>query len=198
MIPYNPIDGNFMMRRFKEIFPDSEQFYTEWTATNYNKLNGVEVLTEEALALTYSLLYSRYGNSTIASFDENQFKYQVFSIIFMYGPTWFKRLDIQSKIRQLSAEDFRLGTKAVHNSALNPETLPTTGDLEELNYINQQNTTTYKKGLVDGYADLLALLDTDVTEEFISKFKKLFITIIQPMSPLWYKTTAEEENILGE
>ena len=191
MIPYNPIDGNFMMRRFKEIFPDSEQFYEEWTATNYNTLNGVEVLTPEALALTYSLLYSRYGNSTIASFDENQFKYKLFSTIFMYGPAWQKRLEIQKNLMDLDEEDIIKGTTAIHNNALNPSTAPSTQALEELNYISSQNTTKYKKSKIEGYATLYALIETDVTEEFIGKFKKLFITIVEPDLPLWYATQGD-------
>ena len=44
----------------------------------------------------------------------------------------------------LSEEDIRLGSKAIYNQALNPQTEPSTKSLEELTYINQQNTTTQR------------------------------------------------------
>ena len=53
----------------------------------------------------YYLLYARYANNPIANYDEEQFKYKVFSIIFQYGPTWEKRLSIQQTLRGLQLED---------------------------------------------------------------------------------------------
>lgn len=100
------------------------------------------------------MLYARYGNSSIANEDVNQFKYKVFSIIFQYGPTWEKRLDIQSKLRNLSDADILAGQKAVYNNALNPGTAPGTSSPEELTYINAQNTTSLKKSKMDAYMQL--------------------------------------------
>lgn len=196
MMPYNPITGNYISRTFKQIFPDTATFSKEFRLSDLGIIS-VAHLSEEAVKITYALLYSRYANSNIASFDENQFKYEVFSKMFMYGPTWFRRLEIQKELRNLDIDELRLGTKAVHNSALNPAQSPSTSSLDELNYINQQNTTTYKKSKADSYATLLSLLDTDVTEDYIGVFKKLFITIVQPMSPLWYVTTPEEQELLN-
>ena len=197
MIPYNPmIDGNYRTRKFKQIFTDSDTFAEEYSESgvNFGEFGGG--FNTDQLTLIYGLLYARYGNSNIASDDENQFKYKVFTTIFMYAPTWFKRLEVQQALRELSLDELQLGAKAIYNSALNPSGQPTTNTVDELNYINQQNTTRYKKGKLDAYATLLELLETDVTEKFIGKFKKLFITIVQPDYPLWYITTPEEQEIL--
>ena len=190
MYPYNPIDGNYLTRRFKEIFPDTETFVSE------NLDSDLKVLNEKYLSILYALLYARYANSCIASYDEHQFKYSMWSLIFMYGPTWVRRLEVQDELRKLDIEDLRAGGKAIYNTALNPSNAPGTATTEELNYINQQNTANHKKGKVDAYANLMQLLETDVTEEFISKFKKLFITIVQPDMPLWYITTPDEQMII--
>lgn len=109
----------------------------------------------------------------------------------MYGPSWQKRLEIQQKLIDLSDDEIVKGTTAIYNSALNPGQTPSTQTLEELNYINSQNTTKYKKSKIEGYATLYSLIETDVTEEFIGKFKKLFITVVEPDYPLWYKTVLE-------
>lgn len=185
--PYDNLYGNFVNRTFADIFPSAEDFNKEYTEsalyTDINKITNIDTL--------YYLLYARYGNSVIASFDENQFKYKVFSTIFMYGPSWEKRLDVQSKIRNLSEEEIIRGSKRINNVSYNPSTEPTTNTLEELTTINQQFTDGWKKSKLDGYNKLLALIDTDVTEEFIGKFKKLFIVVVQPNLPLWYETEKE-------
>lgn len=197
MIPYNPmIDGNYRTRKFKQIFSDSDTFAEEFSESGINFGNYGANFDTDQLTLIYGLLYARYGNSNIASDDENQFKYKVFSTIFMYAPTWFKRLEVQKALRELSLDELQLGSKAIYNSAMNPSGQPTTDTVEELKYINQQNTTKYKKGKLDAYGMLLELLETDVTEKFIGKFKKLFITIVQPDYPLWFVTTPEEQEIL--
>lgn len=195
---YNPVDGNYLTRKFKQIFTDTDQFRDEFKASDLGTYNTTQVLTDEELGILYALLYARYGNSTIASNDENQFKYNVFSTIFIYGPTWAKKLNIQDGLRKLTIDELQAGSKAIYNTALNPGTTPSPQALEELNFINSQNTTNYKKSKAEAWAMLLSLLETDVTEEFINKFKKLFITIVQPDYPLWYVTTPEEQEILGE
>jgi hypothetical protein len=112
----------------------------------------------------------------------------------MYGPAWQKRLDIQKKLMELSDDEIIKGATAIYNSALNPSQAPTTQTLEELNYINSQNTTKYKKSKLEAYAILNELIKTDVTEAFIGKFKKLFITILEPQKPLWYVTEGEQDD----
>lgn len=139
------------------------------------------------LKILYYLLYGQYGNSVIASSDTEQFKYKVYSIIFMYGPTWCKRLEVQKRLRELNETDLITGGKAIYNHAFNPDTAPSTSTLEELLAINDQNTTNYKKSKMEGYSILLSLLETDVTKEFLDKFKKLFITVVEPELPLWYE-----------
>lgn len=187
---YNPITGNYTNRKFKEIWPTTSDFVEE------NKSSDLAILEDKDLKILYALLYARYGNSVIASDDEYQFKYSVWSIIFMYGPTWVKRLNVQADLRKLSIDEIQLGSKAIYNTALNPSSQPSTSSLTELTYINQQNTTNYKKSKLEAYGNLMALLETDVTEEFIGRFKKLFMIIVQPEYPLWYITTPAEQEIL--
>ena len=190
MIPYNPDWGNYRTRKFKQIFPDTDAFVAEVMASD------LSVIEEKDLRTIYALLYARYGNSSIASDDENQFKYGIYSIIFMYGPTWAKRLEVQKSLRELDINELQTGGKAIYNTALNPGSQPSTAALTELTYINQQNTTNYKKSKAEAYSILLSLLETDITKQFIDKFNKLFVCIVQPDYPLYYATTPEEQEII--
>lgn len=180
--------GNFRTRTFSAIFPDADTFLEDYKSSGLN--SGLDDATITTL---YYLLYARYGNSHIASSDENTFKYRVWSTIFMYGPTWQKRLEVQEKIRGLTEAEIASGSLAVYNHAFNPSSAPSTTTKEELEYINEQNTTRYKKGTVDAYRDLWDMLDTDVTKYFIDRFKDLFLKIVEPEYPLWYRTEIQED-----
>ena len=114
----------------------------------------ISTTSPDNVSLVFYLLYARYGNNPIANLDVTQWKFKIFSTIFQYGPTWEKRLDVQKKIRNLTETDLLAGSKAIYNSALNPSTTPSTGSLDELTYINSQNTTNYKKPKMEAYAQL--------------------------------------------
>lgn len=150
--------------------------------------------------LIYALLVANYSNSVIATSDVNRFKYELCSIIFQYAPSWQKELEVQKQIRKLGVADFQAGATNIVNNAQNPSSAPTSQTVEELLYINAQNVSKTKRSLADGYALMLSLLKEDVTQPFINRFKKLFLTIVEPERPLWYITypddaTTDEGNL---
>ena len=179
--------GGYRTRKFTDIFPNVDVFVKEYREAQIPQ----RFINESMVTTLYYLLYSRYGNSHIASSDENQFKYALMTTIFMYGPAWEKKLDVQDILRKMSEEDLIKGGKAIYNHAYNPGTAPGTSTLEELPAINEQNTNNYKKSKLEGYSMLLSVLEDDVTETFLSKFKKLFISVLAPDYPLLYVTEGE-------
>lgn len=182
--------GGFRTRKFTDIYTSADAFKEDL------KTCGMSIeLSDRSLVNLYYLLYSRYGNSHIASIDETQFKYGLYSVVFMYGPSWEKRLEIQTKLRGLTEEELLAGGKAIYNHSYNPSTTPSTDTLEELTTINDQNTTKYKKSKLDGYGALMQLLETDVTAYFLERFKKLFIQVLAPDYPLLYATEEGEDNV---
>ena len=185
--------GNYRQVKFTDVWQTAESFVSDY------KNNGIETTISDKTATTlYYLLYSRYGNSVLASSDTNRFKYDVWATIFSYGPTWEKRLEIQGKLRNLTDDELFTGATQIHNHAYNPGTAPSTNTLDELAAINEQNTSKNKKGKMDAYAMLIALLETDVTESFLDKFKKLFLKVVQPELPLWYATKTVDDDIIGD
>jgi hypothetical protein len=177
--------------KFTDVWDDVNKFKTDLAGSPF--ANAISSTTPDNVTLVYYLLYARYGNNPIANEDVNQWKFKIFSVIFQYGPTWEKKLDIQAKLRGINDADLLIGSKAIYNSAVNPSTAPSTGSLEELTYINGQNTTNYKKSKMDAYAQLLALLEVDVTEDFLNKFKKCFKVFVAPEKPLIYVSEDEED-----
>lgn len=170
-------------KTFTQIYEDQETFLSD-----YNDIGLGGIVEETLVNKLFYLLYAKYGNNPIANKDINQFKYKLFSTVFMYGPTWEKRLDIQKILREIPESELLSGSRAIYNHAFNPSTSPSTASLEELNHINEQNTTNYKKSKMDAYMQLWDLLDIDVTSEFLNKFKGLFKQFVMPEDPLLYES----------
>ena len=302
-----------------EVWSDASGFLTD-----YQNVGIPTTISNQNATTLYYLLYARYGNTPIANYDENQWKYKMFSIIFQYGPTWEKRLDIQTTLRGLQIADLidngsyralssqsgsetssktgsdnntrtlnttekntgtsslantgtdttastgtqsvaRTGTvgttgetEDIKNHAFNPSTAPAQNAYSPLNYINEQNatknnanstvtnnltdtttndlenqtthnttstttndlsrsdtgtikddrtitdstsaenssqnetTTVMTAGKLKAYEKLLELLETDVTGEFINKFKVCFKQFVMPERHMIYVTEDEE------
>lgn len=298
-----------------EVWSQASEFLTD-----YQNAGIPTTISNQNATTLYYLLYARYGNTPIANYDENQWKYKMFSIIFQYGPTWEKRLSIQDTLRGLQISDLvdngsfhelfshsasetssktgsdnntrtlnttekNTGTSAVANTgtdttdstgtqgvvhtgtvgttgetediknhAYNPGTAPAQNAYSPLNYINEQNatknnanstvtnnltdtttnnlqnqtthnttstttndlsradtgtikddrtitdstnaentsqnetTTVMTAGKLKAYEKLLELLETDVTGEFINKFKVCFKQFVMPERTFIYVT----------
>ena len=179
-------------KRFNEIFPDAASFKDSYdtlqaTAGLTNKLDDTDV------AITWQLLTAKYGSNPICNWSEEQFKIKVWQIMWQYGPTWVKRNDIQGELRNLTADEIRAGDFSIYNTALNPATTPSDNDTTELNYINQQNTSRRKKSVLGAYNELMLLLETDVTAQYIDRFKNLFMSVVDPSNTMIYMTEGEDD-----
>ena len=186
--------GNYRQVKFTDIYPTGESFLSDYKTSKIPTS-----ISDETATTLYYLLYSRYGNSTIAASDTNRFKYDLFATIFSYAPTWEKRMDIQEKLRGLTDEELFTDHTIINNHSYNPSTAPSTSTLDELTTINEQNTQKGKRDKLSAYAMLIRTLWTDVTEQFLDKFQKLFLIILQPELPLWYATDIiEDDYIIGD
>lgn len=146
----------YSTKNFEDIYDSVNTFMAD-----YGTLGLPKTISDQNAQILYYLLFSRYGNSPIANYDENQFKVKLQAVIWQFGPTWEKRLDIQDKLRKLTDSELSTGTmttnvstgtssgnstdtgSAIKNHALNPGEINsqiTTLNGPELTYIDQQNT----------------------------------------------------------
>lgn len=181
--------GSYRQKKFTDVYESVEDFLAD-----YKDCGIPTTISDNSAQTLFYLLYGSYGNDIVASSDINRFKYKLFSIIFQYAPNWEKQLEIQNKLRDLTEDDIRLGSRQIYNTAQNPSTEPSTDTTDELQYINNQNVTKNQRGVLEGYATLLSLLRTDVTQEFLNRFRKLFLTIVQPEEPLLYITEVDNND----
>ena len=182
--------GNFRNRKFTDIYEDVYAFLND-----LKNIGIPQKISDENATTLFYLLYANYGNSVIATSDENRFKYKLFSIIYEYGPTWEYRLKLQDKFRELIDDENQLlaGAEQIYNSSANPgqvidEKLFKGG----IRTVNQQNVSIHKRNKLDAYGYVQDLLKTNVTGNFLKKFKELFLKFVEPEEPLWYVTEDEE------
>lgn len=174
---------------FTEIYPNHEEFITGWRDSGLYQEGWIR---EDSLKKLFYLLYAKYGNNAIANRDQEQFKYKVYAIIYQYAPTWQRKVEVQKILRELPEEELVKGSKQIYNHAFNPSSDPSTCQLEEIPTINDQNTTNYKKSVIEGYALLLDLLEADVTQELLNRFKPLFATFVYTRPDIYI---TEEEDL---
>lgn len=176
----------YSTKTFTQVWESATSFLNEWKSC---ALYSSDLITDANINRTFYLLYARYGNSPIANRDVNQFKYKVWSILFQYAPSWQKELDIQVKLRglDLDSDSIYTGSRVFYNHAYNPSTIPDTTDTEQLPYIDDQNTTNYKKSLLEGLSILDDLIKADVTENFLNRFKRLFKIVVASEYPVLYE-----------
>lgn len=180
---------NFDNITFSQSWDTAESFVETYNSTGLPKEPYVD---DDTLKLIWVLMIGRFADSTIKSYNtQGAFKVRFMSKVWQYAPAWKKELDIQNKLRELSLEsgsELYVGSTAIYNSAINPGTSPSTDNLEELNFINQQNVTKYKKSKIEGLSLLVELLKKDVTEVFLKRFDDMFKTIIYSGRTLYYVT----------
>lgn len=168
-------------RTFNQIFPDSNSFtaglpqeYLEYM----QDLNGNNIVP---MGILYLLLKGKYGLSRIAGSSEDSFKNRLYALIFQYGPTWARNMQIQDKLRKLTDAQLLTGSKQVNDHAYNPSTVIEGGpnpDSGEIETTNEQTRTKYTKSYMEAYYNLMSLLKRDVTEDFLNRFKSLFQWVI--------------------
>lgn len=179
---------------FCQVWESYANFKEDYDAAIVYFAQNPAPIKANSLMTLFFLLYSKYGNNPIANNDVNQFKFKVYSNIYAYGPMWERKVEIQDAVRALTEADLLAGSKQIYNHALNPSSAPTTETLEELLYINDQNTALHKKSKMEAYSLLWELLHASATEEFLRQFKKLFSVAVGAQCVPFY---IEDEDIFA-
>ena len=139
-----------------EVWSDASGFLTD-----YQNVGIPTTISNQNATTLYYLLYARYGNTPIANYDENQWKYKMFSIIFQYGPTWEKRLDIQTTLRGLQISDLiDNGSYRALSSQSGSETSSKTGSDNNTRTLNTTEKNTGTSALANTGTDTTASTGT--------------------------------------
>lgn len=164
-------DSYYGAPTFEEVYPDFQGFLDDAT----NEYSMFKCFDDDTTYRTvFYLLYAKFGDRETIQTDLVRWKTKLFSLIWQYGPNWKRELDLQGTLRSLTDTQIEQGSKQIYNRALAPGEVVDVANDALVDTVNEQNTTTAKKGKLEGYAALVSLLDDNITERFLARFQNLF------------------------
>ena len=178
-------------KTFADVFPDFESF--KYCFDNDFEAYAKDCISADSLKTLYWILYSRYCDNPIVNYSEINFKAKMVSNTYQKGPAWERKLSLQKSLRDLTDDELVKGARTIFNRAVHPETEPGTDTDEELDYINAQDVSKQRRSKLDAYSYLQDVLKTDVTEEFVKSYAKLFSKFVSPTVTRIYVNEIEEE-----
>lgn len=179
-------------KTFSDVFPDFESF--KHCFDNDFQAYAKDCISATSLKTLYWILYSRYCDNPIVNYSIINFKAKMVSNTYQKGPAWERKLSLQKSLRDLTETDLLAGARTIFNRAVHPEAEPGTDTDTELSYINAQDVSKQRRSKLDAYSYLQDVLKTDVTEEFIKSYAKLFSKFVSPTVTRIYENDIEEED----
>lgn len=162
------VDG-YRTKVFNDIFPTYEVFSSWWNSFYSD-------VSEVPSKLTFMLIQSEYRESHIA-FDEVGFKDHFFLDLYTYVKEFEATTKAIDDLMALKDEDIAISGSMVQNVADIPEVKSST-DIEEVNFISQQQKMINKKGTLQIKKEQLINKKAYTVKSFLKRFKHLFIRVL--------------------
>lgn len=158
---------------FKNIFPDYQTFKTWYTGTPLSD-NKNDCPSEK----TFTLIAYEYNDSHV-SLSPESFKERFANDIY----TYYREFEATTKsiidLMNLTDSEISTADEMITNFANIPETENST-NVEEVDFITQQQKNINKKGKLQVKREQLANKRAFTVKTFINRFRHLFIKVISP------------------
>ena len=183
-------------KRFIDAFPkfkkDDESdegtyFWETWLASPFYD----STLTEDDLKDIYNHLMAEYYNWHFIFPDDFGIAMNVMHIIEDYYPNVKQRLDLLGTIRGMTVDEFKKSGLTITSTGSNPKTETDMDELIEL-VDSQQANFQLKSEEQSIRAKFFALYD-GVMQEFIDRFKPLFVKLYSGVTDYLYLNPVEED-----
>lgn len=187
---------NPIRKRFIDAFPkfkndgtdDNIYFWEAWQQSPFYN----ESLTETDLKHIYDHLLADYYNWHFIFPDDLGITLNVFKIIDEYYPNVKVRLDLVEQLRNLSLDEFKKSGITINSSGQNPKIATEMDELIDL--VDSQNASFQLKSHEQVLrAKFMALYD-GIMDEFISRFKPLFVKLYSGVESYLYINCEQEDN----
>lgn len=167
-----------------DLIPDFNTFkaYCSEVPIDYESLTQLE---KDALEHCYNLLMRRYGHANVRYTTPEAFYNALAIPLDDEFKRYAKRLYIIGEAYKLTLGDFAELNRAIQNYANNPNDA-VSQPLEPLSYISSQTFMANISNKLQAYLVAIDSLPSEYDEEFLSKFKDLFMNII-PNETIIYK-----------
>ena len=185
-----PITKRFIdaFPKFKKEEGDSADFFWEtWIKSPFydNKL------TEDDLKNVYNHLLASYYDWHFIYMDDLGIALNVMHIIEDYYPNTKERLNLVEQLRNMTLEEFKKSGKQINSTGANPKVATQMDDLIDL--VDSQTASFQLKSKEQTIRAKLYSLVDGIMEEFIDRFKTLFVKLYSGVNSYLYKNPIESE-----
>lgn len=170
---------------FTDCFVDFESFKS--AIADYTS----QAVDDDFLNKIYFKFCAKYAASNIIFTIKEMFIYQFCNIFDDEFSKFKRRYDINQKLKDITIDNIKILNETISNQAENPNYTPDTPD-KALSYITAQNAVFNKINDLDAYIRQLETLMTEGFEEFINKFKELFVAFVDNDSVCYCDDEDEE------
>ena len=173
--------------KFKDETGQKKYFWEAWQESPFFDSN----LTEEDLLKIYNHLKADFYNSHFIYPDDLGITLNVFKIIEEYYPNVKVRLDLVNQLRQLSLDEFKKSGISISSSGSNPKVATEMDKLIDL--VDSQNANFQLKSQEQVLKAKFISLYDGIMDEFILRFKPLFVKMYNGVYDYLYINEEEEE-----
>ena len=182
-------------KRFIDAFPkfkndgtdDNVYFWEAWQQSPFYN----EKLTETDLKDIYNHLLADYYNWHFIYPDDLGITLNVFKIVDEFYPNVKVRLDLVDQLRTLSLDEFKKSGISITSSGANPKVAREMDELIDL--VDSQNANFQLKSQEQVLKAKFISLYDGIMDEFISRFKPLFVKMYNGVYDYLYINKEEEE-----
>lgn len=182
-------------KRFIDAFPkfkaeeeeDKKYFWEIWTESPFYD----STLTENDLKDIYNHLLAAYYNWHYVYMDDLGIALNTMHLIHDYFPNCKERLSLVNQLRGLTIDDFKKSGMNITSQGANPKTAT---DMDELiDLVDSQNANFQLRSDEGAIRAKFNSLYDGIMDEFIDRFKKLFVKLYSGVNSYIYKNKIEEE-----
>ena len=183
-------------KRFIDAFPksinddpdsDTKYFWETWVASPFYDAN----LSFGDLQDIYNHLLAAYYNWHYVYLDDLGIALNTMHIIHDYYPNCKERLKLVKDLRELTLDDFKKSGIMIDSQGSNPKTATDMDQLIDL--VDSQNASFQLKSEEQALRAKFNSLYDGVMDEFIDRFKNLFVKLYSGVNNYIYTNDIEEE-----
>lgn len=187
--------NNPITKRFIDAFPKfkadtgetTKYFYETWQDSPFYDSN----LTENDIKDIYNHLLAAFYNWHYVYMDDLGIALNTMHIIHDYYPNVKERLSLVSQLRALTVEEFAKSGLNITSSASNPKVETEMDELVDL--VDSQNATFNIRSEEGAIRAKFNSLVDGIMDEFIDRFKPLFVKLYSGVNSYIYQNKQEEE-----
>lgn len=164
-------------------------FYHQWLESPFYT-SGEECFDKENMKKVYNHLLAHFYNWHFKYLEDLGILLNIFKRIEEYWPNAYERVNLASQLRKMSLSQYADSGKIISSQGQNPKTRKTMSDL--IDHVDSQTANFRLKSEEQTIKDKFVSLFDGIMDDFMEKFRDLFVQIYSGVNDYLYRNYKEE------